>query len=234
MSAEPQGSLEPFPLVSERERSEPLMSTNETGGADIELLLRRIIREEAGLTPVAPADKWRGGDMILRPGKPGLQERVWPIETFFHKVVMIRNRLRVLEQQSVESISADYSDHRDPNLFGIRATLKEEGPRTAVNTAIEAAVAEVVAGKVDAKRVADIKDNLKYGVAMALETHTAVAEELAVTSGILGSPEAFENRLKAITVIKPADLAAFAKKHLIEKNRTTLVFDVDVPKGAAK
>ena len=76
------------------------MSPDEAGGAaDIELLLRRIIREEAGLTPVAPADKWRGGDMILRPGKPGLQERVWPIETFFHKVVMIRNRLRVLEQQ---------------------------------------------------------------------------------------------------------------------------------------
>jgi hypothetical protein len=94
------GALEPFPIVSERERSEPPMSPTEAGGAaDIEMLLRRIIREEAGLTPVAPADKWRGGDMILRPGKPGLQERVWPIETFFHKVVMIRNRLRVLEQQ---------------------------------------------------------------------------------------------------------------------------------------
>ena len=75
------------------------MSPDDTGGADIEMLLRRIIREEAGLTPVAPAEKWRGGDMVLRPGKPGLQERVWPIETFFHKIVMIRNRLRVLEQQ---------------------------------------------------------------------------------------------------------------------------------------
>ena len=98
-TAEPHhDALEPFPLVSERERSEPPMSPDDTGG-DIEMLLRRIIREEAGLTPVAPADKWRGGDMVLRPGKPGLQERIWPIETFFHKVVMIRNRLRVLEQQ---------------------------------------------------------------------------------------------------------------------------------------
>ena len=66
---------------------------------DLELLLRRIIREETGLTPVAPADKWRGGTLVLRPGTPGLQEKSWPIETFFHKVVMLRNRLRTLEQQ---------------------------------------------------------------------------------------------------------------------------------------
>src|SRR4029077_16173487 len=63
------------------------------------LLLRRIIREETGLTPVAPAEKWRDGTLILRPGTPGLQEKSWPIETFFHKVVMLRNRLRTLEQQ---------------------------------------------------------------------------------------------------------------------------------------
>ena len=67
--------------------------------ADLELLLRRIIREETGITPVVPADKWRGGSLVLRPGTAGLQEKSWPIETFFHKVVMLRNRLRTLEQQ---------------------------------------------------------------------------------------------------------------------------------------
>jgi hypothetical protein len=69
------------------------------GGPDLELLLRRIIREETGLTPVTPAAKWRGGEMVLRPGKPGVQEKSWPIESLFQKVVAIRNRLRVLEQQ---------------------------------------------------------------------------------------------------------------------------------------
>ena len=67
-------------------------------GADLEMILRRVIREETGLTPVTPAEKWRGGELVLRPGTHGLQEKSWPIDSFFHKVVMLRNRLRVLEQ----------------------------------------------------------------------------------------------------------------------------------------
>lgn len=66
---------------------------------DFETIIRRIIREETGLTSVAPAEKWRGGQLVLRPGKPGVQEKAWPIEMFFNKVVMLRNRLRTLEQQ---------------------------------------------------------------------------------------------------------------------------------------
>jgi hypothetical protein len=71
----------------------------ESAPGDLETLLRRILREEGGLTAVAPAAKWRGGTLVLRPGTPGLQEKSWPIDTFFHKIVMLRNRLRTLEQQ---------------------------------------------------------------------------------------------------------------------------------------
>jgi len=88
----------PIPTVTDRERSAaPVMLPNQT--EDLEVLLRRIIREEAGVSPAVPADKWRDGTLVLRPGTPGLQEKTWPIETFFHKVVMLRNRLRTLEQQ---------------------------------------------------------------------------------------------------------------------------------------
>jgi hypothetical protein len=88
---------DPFPIVSDRERIAPAMPTSTPG--DLELLLRRVIREEAGITPTVPADKWRGGTLVLRPASEGQQSRSWPIETFFHKIVMLRNRLRTLEQQ---------------------------------------------------------------------------------------------------------------------------------------
>ena len=94
--APPPSRGEPLPLVSEHERTFPPMSTDTR---DLEMMLRRIIREETGLTPVPIAEKWREGQLVLKPGNPALQEKVWPMSTFFHKVVMLRNRLRTLEQQ---------------------------------------------------------------------------------------------------------------------------------------
>lgn len=104
---------QPFPLVSDRERISAPMSTGSTD--DLELLLRRIIREETGLTPVTPEEKWRGGHLVLRPGNPALQEKSGPIETFFNKIVMLRNRLRTLEQQVNAS---DLSDEAKIKLQG--------------------------------------------------------------------------------------------------------------------
>jgi hypothetical protein len=107
------GAKAAFPIVSERERTGPPMTPDRD--VDLELLLRRVIREEAGITPVAPADKWRGGTLVLRPGTAGLQDKSWPIETFFHKIVMLRNRLRTLEQHVN---SAELSDDIKVKLQG--------------------------------------------------------------------------------------------------------------------
>jgi len=49
--------------------------------------------------PIDLADKWKGGQMILKPGSTNLQEKSIPIDNFFHKIVMLRDRLRVMEQK---------------------------------------------------------------------------------------------------------------------------------------
>lgn len=59
--------------------------------------IREALREET--LDVALAPKWEGGSAILRPGDPATQPKEIPLDSLFHKVVMIRDRLRVLEQK---------------------------------------------------------------------------------------------------------------------------------------
>jgi hypothetical protein len=62
-------------------------------------VLSDVLRAELGISNVELSGKWEGGEMILKPGKPGLQEKRIPLDSLFHKIVMIRDRLRVLEQK---------------------------------------------------------------------------------------------------------------------------------------
>ena len=52
-------------------------------------------------------DKWIGGTLILKPGEDGLKTKEIPIDTFFHKIVMVRDRLRVMEQRINSSKMTD-------------------------------------------------------------------------------------------------------------------------------
>jgi hypothetical protein len=62
--------------------------------------LMEIFREAAGETETPPlAGKWEGGTLRLIPGKTDLQAKDLPIDSLFHKVVMVRDRLRTLEQK---------------------------------------------------------------------------------------------------------------------------------------
>jgi hypothetical protein len=62
-------------------------------------VLREVIRDELGVAEVELGGRWQGGEVVLKPGKEGTQEKRIPIEALFSKIVMIRDKLRVLEQK---------------------------------------------------------------------------------------------------------------------------------------
>ena len=66
---------------------------------EVEDVLVHVLDRYNGLSGIVPmGDKWKGGTLELKPGNPSLQSKEIPIDVFFHKIVMLRDRLRVLEQ----------------------------------------------------------------------------------------------------------------------------------------
>ncbi|MBT8187505.1 MAG: hypothetical protein HKP38_07725 [Croceitalea sp.] len=61
---------------------------------------------------VAIADKWKGGKLVLEAGD-GLAPKEMPIDTFFHKIVMVRDRIRVMEQKINSSKNLDDQEKVD-------------------------------------------------------------------------------------------------------------------------
>jgi hypothetical protein len=67
--------------------------------SEVEKSLLKILRLWGGASEVVPlGDRWIGGTLILQPADKSLKPKEIPVEDFFHKVVMLRDRLRVLEQ----------------------------------------------------------------------------------------------------------------------------------------
>jgi len=80
----------------EFELPEELLSMN---ADEFREVLREVLRDELGVADVELGGRWQGGEVILKPGKEGTQEKRIPLEALFSKIVMIRDKLRVLEQK---------------------------------------------------------------------------------------------------------------------------------------
>lgn len=87
-------AVQPAPKIPDGPCGELEMTREE-----LKSLIREAMDEERGgaLAPMAP--KWEGGSLVLKPRDPALQARELPLDALLHKVIMIRDRLRVLEQK---------------------------------------------------------------------------------------------------------------------------------------
>jgi hypothetical protein len=68
--------------------------------SDVEKSLLKILRLWSGVSEIVPlGDRWKGGMMLLQPADKTQKAKEIPIDILFHKIVMLRDRLRVMEQQ---------------------------------------------------------------------------------------------------------------------------------------
>lgn len=85
---------------------EPSKATEQGGSgpsislADLEKVFTSVLRRYVDFPEtVEMGDRWKKGTLILKPGSTDLKPKEIPIDSFFHKIVLVRDRLRVLEQR---------------------------------------------------------------------------------------------------------------------------------------
>ena len=67
--------------------------------SEVEKSLLKILRQWSDASEIVPlGERWIGGTMLLQPADKSLKPKEIPVDDFFHKIVMLRDRLRVLEQ----------------------------------------------------------------------------------------------------------------------------------------
>lgn len=67
--------------------------------SEVEKSLLKILRQWSDVSEIVPlGERWIGGTMLLQPADKSLKPKEIPVDDFFHKIVMLRDRLRVLEQ----------------------------------------------------------------------------------------------------------------------------------------
>ncbi len=83
--------------------------------SDVEKSLLKILRLWSDASEIVPlGDKWKGGTMLLQPADKLQKAKEIPIDVFFHKIVMLRDRIRVMEQQI--NAQKNLSDEEKVNL----------------------------------------------------------------------------------------------------------------------
>lgn len=83
---------------------------------EVEKTLKNILQKWSDVSQIVPiADKWKGGKLVIEPGTPTSNKEI-PIDTFFHKITMVRDRLRVMEQK-INASKLDEADKIDMQQY---------------------------------------------------------------------------------------------------------------------
>ncbi|WP_296316467.1 hypothetical protein [Winogradskyella sp. UBA3174] len=88
---------------------------------EVERTLKSVLKKWSDVSEVITiADKWKGGKLIMQPGDINLKSSEVPIDAFFHKIIMVRDRLRVMEQK-INSSNLDEQEKIDLQQYITRS-----------------------------------------------------------------------------------------------------------------
>ncbi|RXP64421.1 hypothetical protein EC396_00125 [Lutibacter sp. HS1-25] len=109
-----ENGLETIELDSEFEVIEAVEDEVDTiSFYEVESMLKNMLKQWSDISEIVPiGDRWKGGKLILEPQDTNLASKEIPIDTFFHKIVMVRDRVRVMEQK-INSSKLDDQDKVD-------------------------------------------------------------------------------------------------------------------------
>jgi zinc protease len=128
----------------------------------------------------------------------------------------------ILDRQVAQSMDYLYADHRDPFLFEVLFTLKSDEAADPARLAFDKSVEELAQGRVDEKRLSDIRSNLRYSLIKSFDSAENVAAALAWSLGPTGEPDYLNRLYDGIDRVDGATLSAFAKSYLVSANETSV------------
>ena len=129
----------------------------------------------------------------------------------------------VIKEQKVDTLFADFEDHRDPYLLTVVARVKDPKDIEYTKAEIIKAFDSYKAAPVAADKLSAVKSNLKYGFALSLDNSEAIAANLAPYIALKRTPETLNKLYDLYASITPQDIQQMAKKYFVETSRTTVV-----------
>lgn len=128
----------------------------------------------------------------------------------------------VIQDQKVDALGANDSDHVDPYLFTVFARVKRQADVEFVNQAILTTVKQFAETPVEPDKLDRVKNNLRYRFALGLNNSEAIAQTVASYVALTRTPETINRVFDKYASLTPADVQRVARQYLTDRNRTTV------------
>ena len=129
----------------------------------------------------------------------------------------------VIKEQKVDTLFADFEDHRDPYLLTVVARVKDPKDVEYVKSELIKAFDLYKTAPPAKDKLHAVKSNLKYSFALSLDNSEAIASNLAPYISLRRTPETLNKLYELYASITPQDIQSMAKKYFVETKRTTVV-----------